>query len=111
MAFVAMFKIWPLIMARINERRRDTASEKASDWERLRDEVGRLSGRVEALERKVDDCERERDAERTRANAAEAELIRFRAYHEGTGQGRQTAQMIVSTERTKGGAKQRGGEK
>lgn len=38
MAAVALFKAWPAIMARLNERHRDIAAEKAADWDRIRSE-------------------------------------------------------------------------
>jgi uncharacterized protein YlxW (UPF0749 family) len=73
-------KIYPAILARINERRRDQAAEKAGDWTRLRDEVGRLAERVKALEEKVEVCERERDEAKhqlasERAGRLEAEAM------------------------------------
>lgn len=87
------------VLERVNERKRDAADEKASDWVRLRDEVTRLSARVEALERKIDECERDRDEWHNRALAAEAEVIRLEAYHQGSGEARQAAQNILSVER------------
>lgn len=67
MAFVALFKSWPLIMARINERRRDAEHEKDGDWTRLRAERDRLH----ALLR---ECEKERAELMARAIQAEATL-------------------------------------
>lgn len=102
LAVIALFKTWPLILARINESNRDKAAEKAGDWTRLREEVERLARRVEALERKVDECEAERDEALRRAVTAETELIRLQAYEHGRGEGLQTAQVILSSEREKG---------
>jgi cell division protein FtsB len=101
LALVAFIRTSPLILARINERQRDGAAEKAGDWDRLRHEVERLSLRVEALERKVADCENERDEALKRAVLAETELIKLQAYQAGLGEGKQTAQVILSTERKK----------
>jgi outer membrane murein-binding lipoprotein Lpp len=98
---VALIRTWPLILARINERERDGVAEKAGDWDRLRQEVSRLADRVAALERKVDECEEERDAALRRAVTAETELIKLEAYHFGVGEGKQTAQVILSAERKK----------
>lgn len=39
---VALFKMWPAIMGRFNERRRDLVAEEAADWDRLRAERDRL---------------------------------------------------------------------
>ena len=102
MALAALLKTWPLILARINERKRDTVAEKAGDWVRLRDEVTRLADRVEALEKKVEECEAERDEYRSRAVTAETELIKLEAYHQGVGEGKQIAQVILSAERERG---------
>lgn len=99
---VAWVRSRPSILERENERKRDAVSERSGDWERLRKEVSRLADRVEALERKVADCEAERDEAVRRAVRAESEVIRLEAYHQGTGESRQVAQMIVSTEREKG---------
>ena len=67
MAFVGLFKAWPLIMERLNERRRDEDAEKSGDWTRLRAERDRL----QAL---LHECERERAALMMRAVTAEAAL-------------------------------------
>jgi seryl-tRNA synthetase len=104
-ALVAWVRSRPSLRERDNERRRDVAAEKASDFQRLREEVARLSERVEALENKVDECEKERDDWRNRAVTAEAELIRLQAFEHGYGEARQTAQTILSSERAKDGKK------
>lgn len=96
-----LFRAWPLILGKLNERKRDDVAEKAGDWVRLRDEVARLSERVEVLEKKVDECEAERDAAIKRAVTAETELIKLNAYQQGLGEGKQTAQVILSAERKK----------
>jgi len=101
LAFVALVRAWPLILARLNERKRDSSAEKAGDWERLRGEIARLGVRVEALERKVAECEAERDEAIKRAVTAETELIKLEAYHLGVGEGKQTAQAFLSAERKK----------
>ena len=88
----ALFRAWPSIMERINERRRDAASERAGDWSRLRDEVERLAHRVEALENKVEECERERDEWRVRAVTAEAIL-------QGYGEARQIEAVEAAIKR------------
>jgi hypothetical protein len=94
MAFVALFRAWPLIMEKINERKRDQHGERSGDWSRLRAEIERLDGRCDHLQTEVDEC-REREGEwMKRAIAAEAALL-------GKGHAQQEAQMIVSKERTK----------
>lgn len=101
LSIIALVKSWPLILAKLNERKRDDNAEKAGDWNRLREEVDRLAKRVEALEHKVEECESERDEWQRRAVTAETELIRREAYLLGMGEGKQTAQVILSTERKK----------
>lgn len=85
MVAVGLFKAWPLVMERANERRRDSAAEKAGDWERIRAERNELR----ALLR---ECEKERVEWQARAVTAEATLL-------GLGTARQQAQQIVSVER------------
>lgn len=64
---VALFKAWPNIMARVNERRRDQAAEEMSDWTRLREER-------DGLQRRLTECEKERVKWMARAITAEATL-------------------------------------
>lgn len=89
---VALFKAWPLIMARINERHRDKEAGKSGDWSRLRAEISRLDERCDHLQREVDEC-REREGEwMKRAIAAEA-------YQIGRGDAAQTVTIIESRKR------------
>ena len=85
MAAVALFKAWPHILGRINERYRDRIAEEAGDWTRLREENKRLHAMLS-------ECERERIEFMRRAVTAEAIL-------EGRGRARQEAAIIVATER------------
>jgi hypothetical protein len=85
MVAVALFKAWPGIMERTNERRRDAATEKAGDWDRLRVERDRLR---ELLTQ----CERERLEWQGRAVIAEATLL-------GLGTARQQLAVIEAKER------------
>jgi hypothetical protein len=85
MAALALFKAWPLILERVNERRRDDATAKAGDWERIRAERNELRCLLR-------ECERERSDLLRRAITAEATLL-------GMGDANQKAQRIVSTER------------
>jgi hypothetical protein len=92
MGAVALFKAWPLILEKLNERRRDIEHAKEGDWSRLREEIIRLDDRCDHLQHQVDACH-EREAEwMRRAISAEAFLA-------GEGEARQTAQRIVSAER------------
>lgn len=64
---VALFKAWPNIMGRINERRRDQAAELLADWTRIREER-------DSLQRRLSECEKERVKWMGRAITAEATL-------------------------------------
>lgn len=91
---VALFKAWPLIMARINERHRDKEAGKSGDWSRLRAEITRLDERCDHLQREVDEC-REREGEwMQRAITAEA-------YRLGRGQAAQDVTIFEATKRLK----------
>ena len=87
MAFVALFKAWPGIMERINERRRDAAAEKDGDWQRLRTER-------DSYRSLLSTCEKERIEWMRRAITAEATL-------QGYGDAEQHAAEIVAIERLK----------
>lgn len=67
LAVGALFKAWPHIMGRANERHRDIADQRAADWERVRAERDRL--RLLLVE-----CEKERVEWMGRAIRAEATL-------------------------------------
>lgn len=82
MLAVRLFHTWPLVMERLNERKRDAALEKAGDWERIRAE--RDNARAEAraareeaqmLRALLVECERISIERLGRAVIAEAELI------------------------------------
>lgn len=89
---VALFKTYPFIMAKLNERHRDKAKEKDGDWSRLRAEIVRLDERCDHLQHEVDDC-RAREADwMSRAIKAESALL-------GKGEVKQEAQRIVSADR------------
>lgn len=82
---VALFKVWPHIMERLNERYRDTAAEKASDWQRLREENKRLH-QLLAI------CQTDRVEWMGRAITAEATLL-------GMGIGRQQVAEVEAAKR------------
>ena len=67
MAAVALFRAWPHILGKINERRRDSADEKAGDWERIRKERDRLRDLLAH-------CDKEKGDWMRRAITAEATL-------------------------------------
>ena len=91
---VALFKVWPLIKERINERHRDAATEKAGDWSRLRAEINRLDERCDHLQSEVDSC-REREGEWMH-RALEAEAI-----VQGFGEVRQLQALTEAMKRIK----------
>lgn len=80
---VALFKAWPNIMARINERRRDEATEKGSDWDRRTEEINRLHALLANREKLLAD----RDAENELLRQENTELRRDKVTAEATLQG------------------------
>jgi hypothetical protein len=99
--FVSAFKVYPLVMERLNERHRDRQNGVGRHQDRLEARIVRLEGRCDNLENELIECHRERDEWRGRAIAAEAVML-------GTGTAKQEAQRIVSTERERDAAKRRG---
>lgn len=89
---VMAWKIYPLVLARILEGRRDRDAAKAGDWSRLRDEITRLDARCDHLQREVDECRAREGEWMNRAILAESALL-------GKGEVKQEAQRIVSAER------------
>lgn len=85
MGAVALFKAWPHILGRFNERRRDIAEEKADDWDRLRKERDRIRELLTL-------CEKERGEWMGRAIRAEATL-------QGYGEARQRQAIEEATKR------------
>lgn len=92
MAAVALFRSWPLVMERLNERKRDSANEKADDWVRLREERDHALERVHTLEAKVYDLQQENFELRSRALTAEAQIL-------GIGMGRQSVAEVEAAKR------------
>lgn len=99
MLAVALFKAWPNIMARLNERQRDNAAEKAGDWERLRAERDNARSERDAVRADRDrihalwiECEEEKLAWQSKAVSAEATLL-------GLGNARQREAERVAAER------------
>lgn len=89
---VGAFKVWPLIMERVNERLRDREAAKASDWTRLRGEIDRIDGRCQRLEEREEECQRNLADARTR-------LADLEGYMMGQGEAKQAAQRALSADR------------
>lgn len=92
MLAVRLFHTWPNVMARINERRRDAATEKSDDWQRVRDERDHALQQVETLRALLAECERLSIERLGRAITAEATLL-------GLGEGRNIATAQAVAER------------
>jgi hypothetical protein len=114
MAAVALFRAWPLIMARINERHRDRVAEETADWTRthelqtmLVDEIKRLGERLKAVEIENEECRKNLADMRDELAIERAERMKFQRLLQANGEIRQAAQAIVSTERE---AKKRDGK-
>jgi len=92
MVAVAWFRTRPLIMARINERHRDTETAKAGDWSRLRDLVEQLG----------EDRDKSREAEaRCREELVDVRkrLATLEGYQIGRGQAAQEVAIIEGAKR------------
>ena len=103
MAWRASVQGFPAIILALVERRRATAAEKAADWERLRDEVKRLSAENEQCHEdlaKEREC-RHRDVSALRddLNAAKGRIAELEGYMMGAGKANQEAAGIVAIER------------
>lgn len=101
---VLAFRIWrvfPEVMARLNERRRDRNSAEDRHQARLEARIEKLEKRCDDLEEALAETRCERDEWKSRAVAAEAFLS-------GEGQARQVGQMIASTEREADAAARKG---
>lgn len=92
-ALVALFKVWPLVMAKLNEAKRDTAT--AADAL-----LARYENRVASLEAAEEKC---------RYDLADAirRLSELEGYMMGRGEAKQEAQLIVSAERQADAVKRR----
>jgi hypothetical protein len=104
LAAVALWRAWtglPAVMARWNERERDKVSERASDFERLREELKRSDERNAKRDDRITFLEE--SEQRCRHDLADAlrRLAVLEGYEMGRGKAAQDAQAIVSTERMK----------
>src|SRR6478672_7983190 len=72
MVAVALFRAWPLILGRFNERYRDRLTEEAGDWERIRHERDILREERDLVRDRWSECEAERIHWMGRAVKAEA---------------------------------------
>jgi hypothetical protein len=101
-AAVTLFKAWPHILGRLNERNRDRVAEEASEHARFLAEVSRLDQRCDHLQNEVDECRKREGEWMSRAIAAEAVQL-------GLGAAKQEAQRIVSAEREANAQRGNGG--
>lgn len=99
MAAVTLFKVWPLVMERVNERLRDKETEKHGAWTRLHSEIDRLIERIAEIEARCDHLQKEVDECRKREGEWMHRAIAAEAASEGIGEARQAAQRIVSADR------------
>lgn len=108
---VAIFKAWPAVMGRQNERKRDTDSEKARDWERLRAEIDRKDARIANREKLLAERDDENDALQKENIALLARAVTAESALQGIGHARQEAAAIVAVERLSDAAKKEGNGK
>lgn len=72
------------------------------DWKRFQDEIGRLLGRVVALEREAETFRNKLRECEDRESSHNAKITRLQAIIDQSGEFRQLAQNIVSAERNEG---------
>lgn len=60
----AIFKAWPHIMGRSNERKRDIEAAEKADWDRRTEEIERLHARLANREKVLSDRDDENDRQR-----------------------------------------------
>lgn len=89
LAAATLPRILPQWIAGMNERRRDTASEKAADWTRLREEIARYSARIEKLEASEERCRRD-------LADAQGRLAKLEGFVAGQGDVRQAAALAAA---------------
>lgn len=99
MCAVALFKAWPNIMARLNERRRDAAAEKAEDWHRLRAEIDRLHASIANRERLLAELDDERIELQKENISLLARAVKAEATLQGYGEARQRQAIEEATKR------------
>jgi hypothetical protein len=93
---VALFKVWPNVMGRFNERRRDRDTAEAADWERIRAERDTARAERDRVHALWVDCEEEKMKWQSRAITAEATL-------QGYGEARQMRAVEEATKRLRDG--------
>lgn len=98
-AWTAVMGLFAHFLRARNERLRDSVTEKASDWTRLRDEIKRLDDRIDQLLHRCDHLQNEVDECRKREAEWMSRAIAAEAFQLGEGEALQAAQRILSAER------------
>jgi hypothetical protein len=102
MLAVRLFHTWPNVMDRLNERKRDVATEKAGDWDRIRADRDYWHDKAHEYQQQLTEERAAKIEYMSRAVTAEAHL-------EGRGRARQEAATIVAIERLTDAAKKTNG--
>lgn len=76
-------KTWPLVKARITEARLADDQITGSVWKRFQDEITRLDGRIQVLEKELAECRTAKHAAENRATVAIAEKARLEGFIAG----------------------------
>lgn len=96
MAAVALFKAWPHILGRFNERYRDREAAESADWERIRAERDVAREERDLVRDRWAQCEAERIEWMGRAVRAEAII-------QGYGEAKQLQAIEEAQKRLEGG--------
>jgi hypothetical protein len=100
---VMAWRIYPHVLARILEGRRDKESAKDGDWRRLRGEIDRLDHRCAQIEEREQECQHQ-------LTDALHRIGELEGYNLGIGDARQTAQRMLSEGRESDAAKRKAEE-
>lgn len=96
---IAVVRAWPAIMAKVNEAKRDTVTEKAGDWTRLREEIARLDARIDKQQIRIEEQQIEIDACHDEKGEWMTRAIRAEALVQAKGEIRQRAAAVVASDR------------
>lgn len=105
---VTLVRAWPLIMERVNEARRDRATIRTGEMERMDARIRRLEDRCTELEDEKDECRRQLEGVRDELAAERAARMKLQAIIDGRGEVNQAAAVAAAEVRLDAEAKAKG---